>query len=210
MKRFVYVLGLALVAVVSPASAATYIFDATYDGTTVTVNSGSTDPTGLTLFAGDDIIYTLSAIAGSGWMTNSDSSLFPFLAFPIDEAGDRNVTYSLDFLRSGVSIFNNSGSVTNSQVHFGTNTIAFNSGLIADAFRLSVAFDSGDDATINDITPIFGTPDRNSFASDPSALTFGAVSAVPEPASWAMMILGFGLIGGAMRRRKTSVKLSYA
>jgi hypothetical protein len=24
---------------------------------------------------------------------------------------------------------------------------------------------------------------------------------VPEPATWAMMILGFGLIGGAMRRR---------
>jgi hypothetical protein len=25
---------------------------------------------------------------------------------------------------------------------------------------------------------------------------------VPEPASWAMMIGGFGLIGGAMRRRR--------
>jgi hypothetical protein len=31
---------------------------------------------------------------------------------------------------------------------------------------------------------------------------FGAQSAVPEPATWAMMILGFGLIGGMMRRRK--------
>jgi PEP-CTERM motif len=28
---------------------------------------------------------------------------------------------------------------------------------------------------------------------------------VPEPASWAMMIAGFGLVGGAMRRRKVSV-----
>lgn len=28
-----------------------------------------------------------------------------------------------------------------------------------------------------------------------------SVAAVPEPATWAMMILGFGLIGGAMRRR---------
>ena len=33
-------------------------------------------------------------------------------------------------------------------------------------------------------------------------LTFSAtVTAVPEPASWAMMIAGFGLVGGAMRRR---------
>ncbi|SIO13488.1 PEP-CTERM protein-sorting domain-containing protein [Parasphingorhabdus marina DSM 22363] len=39
--------------------------------------------------------------------------------------------------------------------------------------------------------------------------------AVPEPATWAFMILGFGAIGGAMRRqkntaRKANVKVSYA
>jgi hypothetical protein len=33
---------------------------------------------------------------------------------------------------------------------------------------------------------------------------------VPEPATWAMMIAGFGLVGGAMRRRRTSVSVSYA
>jgi hypothetical protein len=32
-----------------------------------------------------------------------------------------------------------------------------------------------------------------------------ALSAVPEPATWAMMIGGFGLVGGAMRRRATRV-----
>jgi hypothetical protein len=33
---------------------------------------------------------------------------------------------------------------------------------------------------------------------------------VPEPTTWAMMISGFGLVGGAMRRRRTSVKVTYA
>jgi Concanavalin A-like lectin/glucanases superfamily/PEP-CTERM motif len=33
--------------------------------------------------------------------------------------------------------------------------------------------------------------------------------AVPEPASWALLIAGFGLVGGAMRRRST-VTVSYA
>ena len=31
---------------------------------------------------------------------------------------------------------------------------------------------------------------------------FGEPTAVPEPATWAMMILGFGLIGGVLRARR--------
>ena len=30
------------------------------------------------------------------------------------------------------------------------------------------------------------------------------VAAVPEPASWALMLGGFGMIGGVMRRRKVT------
>ena len=36
------------------------------------------------------------------------------------------------------------------------------------------------------------------------------ITAVPEPASWAMMIAGFGLVGSAMRRRKPLAKHSFA
>lgn len=35
-----------------------------------------------------------------------------------------------------------------------------------------------------------------------------ATGAVPEPASWAMLIAGFGLVGGAMRRRRVSALLA--
>jgi hypothetical protein len=35
-----------------------------------------------------------------------------------------------------------------------------------------------------------------------------AVAAVPEPATWMMMIGGFGLVGGAMRRKKVSVRFA--
>ncbi len=35
------------------------------------------------------------------------------------------------------------------------------------------------------------------------------IAAVPEPATWAMMIFGFGMVGGAMRRRQ-KVRFAYA
>ncbi|MEO9469917.1 PEPxxWA-CTERM sorting domain-containing protein [Parasphingorhabdus sp.] len=40
--------------------------------------------------------------------------------------------------------------------------------------------------------------------------TPGDVGGVPEPTTWAMMIFGFGLIGNAMRRRKTKIRFSFA
>ena len=36
------------------------------------------------------------------------------------------------------------------------------------------------------------------------------LNAVPEPATWAMMIAGFGLVGGAMRRRTVRTAVTYA
>ena len=38
----------------------------------------------------------------------------------------------------------------------------------------------------------------------------GFAAAVPEPASWAMMIAGFGVVGGALRRRKTRTSVRFA
>jgi hypothetical protein len=45
-----------------------------------------------------------------------------------------------------------------------------------------------------------GTIYENDYASGLSEVRFNG-AAVPEPATWAMMIGGFGLVGGAMRRR---------
>jgi PEP-CTERM motif len=43
----------------------------------------------------------------------------------------------------------------------------------------------------------------------PSVLQVTAV--VPEPATWAMMLVGFGLVGGALRRRRTvATRVRYA
>jgi hypothetical protein len=41
----------------------------------------------------------------------------------------------------------------------------------------------------------------NGYTGDTTHLS-GSITAVPEPASWAMMLGGFGLVGAAMRRRQ--------
>lgn len=40
-------------------------------------------------------------------------------------------------------------------------------------------------------------------------VTFASANGVPEPAAWAMMLAGFGLVGAAMRRRE-KVAVTYA
>jgi hypothetical protein len=50
-----------------------------------------------------------------------------------------------------------------------------------------------------------GTPSGLPGGGDYFAIDNLSVDAVPEPASWAMMIVGFGLAGTAMRRRRTVV-----
>jgi hypothetical protein len=49
----------------------------------------------------------------------------------------------------------------------------------------------------------FGSSNLNWLADDLSFSTAG--SAVPEPATWAMMITGFGLAGTALRRRRSAL-----
>lgn len=53
---------------------------------------------------------------------------------------------------------------------------------------------------------------RNPGFTFNTAQVFGlaGTAAVPEPATWAMLITGFGLIGGSARRRRTQTKVSFA
>ncbi|KQU62447.1 hypothetical protein ASG67_05020 [Sphingomonas sp. Leaf339] len=48
------------------------------------------------------------------------------------------------------------------------------------------------------------------FSGSPISLTISTVSAIPEPASWAMMLAGFAMIGGATRHRRRKATVAYA
>ena len=65
-----------------------------------------------------------------------------------------------------------------------------------------VTYDFGGTGILTSVTFASATP---AFEIDQLA------SAVPEPAAWALMILGFGIVGSALRRRRrTQVRFNFA
>jgi hypothetical protein len=91
----------------------------------------------------------------------------------------------------------------------------FNGFVLLDTYNVAPAFTS---VTINGATSVAGfdasriTFDANTVflnlqGLDANGLVVvdlnGGSGVVPEPASWAMLIAGFGLVGAAMRRRRT-------
>lgn len=64
------------------------------------------------------------------------------------------------------------------------------------------------------VTYDFGTAGKLAgiqFTAGSTALGLDTIAgAAPEPAAWVMMILGFGLVGGALRRRRYAVSFAQA
>jgi len=142
-------------------------------------------------------------------------------------SGGRNATFQLDsnptptsgqtFLGSEQAAFTNLPGTVNGApatietVSFGTGIFATLS-VVAPGLGFTQFGGGGPLFTGTGAQPVFapGTfkltnfffPDQN------STLVISAVAAgVPEPSAWALLILGFGVVGAAMRRRTT---LAYA
>jgi hypothetical protein len=70
--------------------------------------------------------------------------------------------------------------------------------------------DQNEDRQLNNIALLAGGTYRLTINGTPGTesggfggeLVFNAAPAVPEPATWAMMLIGFGFLGAAMRRKK--------
>jgi uncharacterized protein (TIGR03118 family) len=103
--------------------------------------------------------------------------------------------------------------------NFGDGTIsAFN--LSNDAFAGKLTDAAGNPIVLGDLWGLIngnggaGGDANNIYFSagvmDEAHGLFGSISAVPEPSTWSVMILGAGLIGSAMRRRSAAARLAAA
>lgn len=66
------------------------------------------------------------------------------------------------------------------------------------------------DASDNRMTLVVGGPDGNAGVVEGSFTGTMTMAGVPEPATWAFMIIGFGVVGGATRRRRLPQKQAAA
>lgn len=122
------------------------------------------------------------AVLGGGSVTFSFAQAVGRFGFDLGSADDYN-SVTLNFLFGPSETFtgaqlNPPGPATGNQIVAGTNG------------RVTI-FSFGDR-----ITSVQFNSDSNSFEFD----NLG-IGAIPEPSVWAMLILGFGVIGGALRRR---------
>jgi len=156
---------------------------------------GSTGPGRITSLqsyafsAGDVVRYTLTL---GGNQRNVDSDGF-FLGFNF--GGDTSL---VDF---GYNFANLGG---NDQIVFSGTTLGISTGYnIAGSENFgsySLFLKAGNAGTLNFFTGT-GSADNVGPLLDKVTLSI-ASGAVPEPAAWAMMLAGFGLVGTAMRRRQ--------
>jgi hypothetical protein len=109
------------------------------------------------------------------------------------------------------STFNTSNPLTNLNfnsvtLNNGTTTTAFNiaNGVFDSASREMIALTAG----ASNVLTINGTTFGD--ASYSGTLSFGQTAAVPEPATWALMLIGFGAVGFSMRRRRAGSFLPQA
>lgn len=194
----------AALALAAPASAAAIIYTISGNG------SGTLDGNS---FTDADFTFTLSGNTDDITDIGGAFTLDPLDSATFDIAGAGSGTFSIA-TRLGQNTGNNVIFFGRSAADGGSDLFDFDIGFNQD---LSVEF-----GPLPNVAPVFALGQFNDIATSGGLLGFDAADnvqfssmlvggAVPEPATWAFMIFGFGAIGGAMRRqRKANVKVSYA
>jgi hypothetical protein len=106
-------------------------------------------------------------------------------------------TGPLYFLDSGVFSYDYD------DVYWGESAYTFQAD--AGAHHISLSFSPSNNLTGGFVGFLGNDSSGFEWDADIGATKVAETSAAPEPASWAMMLGGFGLVGGAMRARRKSV-----
>jgi hypothetical protein len=188
MKRFVFAAAMLAATVSTPAMAGVLIITGdTTGGSTYNRPVSGTPPTTLS-GVGTAVRYAVTAFTVT---TSGNFSFLNAANYDTYLGIHKDVFNPLDGLQNAVAYNDDFTGTLNS----GFTALALNAG--TSYFAVSSGFSNSD----------FGAF-KLTIEGPGEILAGGGMGGVPEPAAWAMMITGFGLVGGAMRRRVT--KVSYA
>lgn len=169
-------------------------------------------------------ITLLAATAVAG-LTAVPASAAPIL---FELTGSRNATFTIDTATPPTTqttgIFGTqisyavvpgtfNGAPGNATVGFATGDIFADLNITGTTLGFTQFVSSGDLFSLVGNMPVFnlGTFNLTSIVSGNSTLRISAAAgAVPEPATWGLMLLGFGVMGGALRRRQTTARIRFA
>jgi hypothetical protein len=211
------VLCAALLASASPLAAATYtqadFSGGVYPGgANVKAPFGSPDFYSGMPISGNFVIQDDLIPVGQGFHNVSFSSFTDIGSTPAADAFTINIgslTFNLsdDVYSAAALQFNNSGTV----IGFIFNA---NFQFAGEGYQLASL---GSTWVVNKLdannNPILGTNYLSGYynqgRTNATAYTLPGPGPVPEPAMWAMMIAGYGMVGGAMRSRQRRVKVSF-
>ncbi len=215
MKKLFAAGALALMTVAGSAQAAP----------TITFNGGSgTLPTGAGVFQNFDSVAPGSALVGgtNAYAFNTSSFVGARPAYgstgnfaAVLSGGTYSVAFGpvnlFSFVLGSLDTFNTL------RLSFGDGTsMLYTGGQIIGAATTMVDSGSQSDTATNGVVSYTAAPGQQivgaTFASTGNSFEFdNLASGVPEPAAWGMMILGFALVGGALRRRPSaSTKVRFA
>jgi hypothetical protein len=192
----------------SGACAASYGIEVV-DGAAPTLVAGSDVPGAFSLNAGDSLTYTLSAEAGHAWRVVNTDSLFGVFSLRTQETARRVGDVTLTLSQGGTVVKTLSAiGLPTSYAHVGLDSATLDVGMVFDSFTLAYTVTSAEAAvrdgaghytltgnasatTLDGLLPILGGPSASS-----------AISPVPEPAQYALLLLGLGVVGAVVRRRR--------
>jgi hypothetical protein len=170
-----------------------------------TLTSGTATPLAFGAFFTNNLGGTIESLSldyfGEQWRLSNTSADKLSFQYSTDATSLSNGTWTAFSLLDFASILNNG---TSAGTALNGNLAANRSEILATITGLSIA-DGGHFAFR--WTDLDATGSDQGLGIDDLTLTAGlqTPTGVPEPAAWAMMIGGFGLAGGALRRRASRV-----
>lgn len=166
-------------------------------GLIATLNSGSVNATVFTYNVAGTFVDG-SILSGSFAYDDSKTTFSQYQDVNILLSGRDFIFDSIPYITSGfMSPFFSLNFQSKSE---GTTAIELAFNAVHDGANLIAITDGNLIAADSHYTVSLGGPNPPEIGLVAGTITLQ--SAVPEPASWAMLIAGFGLIGGAMRRRQ--------